>query len=64
VSRRRAAASVLLLAAVGFGCAPKPDGTPGGHPVGLPFIENDFPQALARARDANLPVFVEVWAPW
>ena len=30
----------------------------------LPFIENDFPQALAKARHANLPLFVEVWAPW
>lgn len=34
----------------------------GGAP--LPFIENDFAQAAARARDAGLPLFVEVWAPW
>lgn len=32
--------------------------------LALPFIENDLPAALARAREANLPLFVEVWAPW
>ena len=30
----------------------------------LPFVENDFPAALTRAREAQLPLFVEVWAPW
>lgn len=30
----------------------------------LPFIENDYSGALARARAASLPLFVEVWAPW
>ncbi len=47
--------------------------SPAGHPAAgaaiaktaaLPFIENDWPAALARARAAQLPVFVEVWAPW
>jgi len=61
---RRSAAVALLLASAGVGCAPKPVGGPAGGTIALPFIENDFPQALAKAREANLPVFVEVWAPW
>ena len=61
---RRSAAVALLLASVGLGCAPKPGGSPASRAIALPFIENDFPQALAKARDANLPLFVEVWAPW
>ncbi len=32
--------------------------------LALPFIENDMSAALSRAREANLPLFVEVWAPW
>jgi len=32
--------------------------------LALPFLENDFPAALTRAREAQLPLFVEVWAPW
>ena len=35
-----------------------------GPSIALPFIENDFSQALSRAKEAGLPVFVEVWAPW
>jgi len=30
----------------------------------LPWIENDYARAIARARSADLPVFVEAWAPW
>jgi len=30
----------------------------------LPFIENDFDKALAGAKSAGKPLFVEVWAPW
>ena len=61
---RRSAAVAILLASAGSGCAPKSGGSPAAHGIALPFIENDFPQALAKARDANLPLFVEVWAPW
>ena len=32
--------------------------------LALPFIENDYTAALAKAREAKLPLFVEVWAPW
>ncbi len=30
----------------------------------LSFIKDDYAQALAQARQRNLPLFVEVWAPW
>lgn len=30
----------------------------------LPFIENDYATAMARAKTSKLPLFVEAWAPW
>lgn len=30
----------------------------------LPFINDDYPKALAKAQHQHLPIFVEVWAPW
>jgi hypothetical protein len=30
----------------------------------LPFIENDFSSALARAQREGKPLFVDAWAPW
>ena len=30
----------------------------------LPFIENDYTKAVARAKSKNLPLFVDAWAPW
>ena len=30
----------------------------------LPFIENDYAKALARAKAKNLPIFADAWAPW
>jgi hypothetical protein len=30
----------------------------------LPFVENDYAKALARAKASNLPIFVDAWAPW
>jgi hypothetical protein len=30
----------------------------------LPFISDNYAKALAAAKQRNLPVFVEVWAPW
>jgi len=31
---------------------------------GLPFINDDFQKALTQAKQRNLPLFVDVWAPW
>ncbi|HWW61147.1 MAG TPA: hypothetical protein VN181_07260 [Thermoanaerobaculia bacterium] len=28
------------------------------------FIEDDYTKAIARAKEKNVPVFVEAWAPW
>jgi hypothetical protein len=30
----------------------------------LPYIEDDYPRALAEARARHVPIFVETWAPW
>ncbi len=30
----------------------------------LPFIHDDYAKAVAQARKADLPIFVEAWAPW
>jgi hypothetical protein len=30
----------------------------------VPFIENDYAKAVARAKTKDLPIFVEAWAPW
>ncbi|MGC4001056.1 MAG: hypothetical protein QM767_27780 [Anaeromyxobacter sp.] len=27
-------------------------------------VEDDYPRALAEARQRQLPLLVEVWAPW
>jgi hypothetical protein len=30
----------------------------------LPFIEDDYAKAVARAKAKDVPIFVETWAPW
>jgi hypothetical protein len=30
----------------------------------IPFIEDDYAKALSEAKQRNLPLFVEVSAPW
>jgi hypothetical protein len=30
----------------------------------LPFIDNDYAKALAKAKKKNVPIFVDAWAPW
>jgi alanine-alpha-ketoisovalerate/valine-pyruvate aminotransferase len=56
-------ATVALLVAAGLGCTSRPGG-PASRVMALPFIENDFAQAVSLARERNVPLFVEVWAPW
>jgi hypothetical protein len=31
---------------------------------GLPWIKDDYSKALAVAKQRNVPIFVECWAPW
>lgn len=35
-----------------------------GATTGLPFINDNYPKALAEAKQRSVPIFVEVWAPW
>lgn len=30
----------------------------------LPFISNDYAQAVADAQERKVPIFVDIWAPW
>jgi hypothetical protein len=30
----------------------------------LPFIEDDYPRAVAEAKTRQVPLFIESWAPW
>lgn len=57
---------VLVGAALGA-CATSPTAAPEAAPqptAGLPFIEDDYAAALARAKAENKPLFVDTWAPW
>jgi len=49
--------SMLATAALLLALAP-------AHKTTLPFIEDDYPKALAEAKAKNLPLFIEAWAPW
>ena len=49
--------SLALLAAPGLASAAAPRHA-------LPFVEDDYPKALAEARARKLPLFIEAWAPW
>ena len=45
--------------------APAPVSASDSHPsAGLPFIEDDYPRALADAKARHVPIFVDAWAPW
>ena len=30
----------------------------------LPFIDDDYAAAFAKAKSRNVPIFIETWAPW
>ena len=48
---------LLVIAALLVSSAASAAGT-------LPFIEDDYAKAVARAKAKNVPIFVEAWAPW
>ena len=31
---------------------------------GLPFIQDDYTRSVSQAKQRNIPIFVECWAPW
>jgi hypothetical protein len=49
-----------LLAALAFALALPA----AAAPRGLPFVADDYATALADARARNVPLVVDVWAPW
>ena len=53
--KQLATCAILLLLCPWVMAATKP---------ALPFIDDDYAKALSEARQKNLPLFVEVWAPW
>jgi hypothetical protein len=59
ISFRSAAALASLVFASALAASPAPAARPA-----LPFIDDDYPKALAEARAKKLPIFVEAWAPW
>ena len=38
--------------------------TPAAAADSLPFVADDYARALADARARNVPLVVDVWAPW
>jgi hypothetical protein len=50
-------ALVMLAAIASSAKGPAPRGR-------LPIINDDYPKARAEAIRRNVPMFIEVWAPW
>ncbi len=57
---------LLAVAAPAAAAAPATSTTQSGASprFALPFIEDDIGRAMAEGREKQLPVFVEMWAPW
>ena len=53
IPMKRLLLSLLILA----GCTPT-------LVAELPFIQDNYKQALAQAKQRKQPMFVECWAPW
>lgn len=56
-------ARLLLAAALAAAAALRAD-APAPPRFAVPFIDDDYPRALAEARSKKVPIFVENWAPW
>lgn len=57
------AALLLAVSVLGSGCSTPGSGITSSAAV-LQFIEDDYATALAQARERNVPLFIEAWAPW
>jgi hypothetical protein len=61
------AATAFATLAIVAACSRAQEAPPSAATVStqiLPFMENDYPAALARAKEQKIPLFVDVWAPW
>jgi len=56
--------SLIIAMPLIAACAASPKRSAVATAARLPFIEDDYPRALAEARAKKLPLFVDVWAPW
>ena len=56
----------LMLAAAGaaFAAGTARPARAGAARAVLPWIQDDYPRAVALAKARQLPIFVEAWAPW
>ncbi len=61
--KKRMFGMMLGIAAAAAGCAPTGP-APSVGARALTFIEDDWTRALAEARERQVPLFVEAWAPW
>jgi hypothetical protein len=63
--RPRILLAVLALSALGALVSGRARAAaPAAQPEVLPWIENDYPKAVALAKARKVPIFVECWAPW
>jgi hypothetical protein len=61
---RSAMVALLISVPLVVGAAEGPRVPATAPKEALPFIEDDYPRALAEARARKLPLFVDSWAPW
>ena len=59
--RMRVSLAVLAVSAVA--CVTPRSSTHEGA-TELPFMEDNYSQALSQARARRVPLFVDAWAPW
>ncbi len=73
--RTKFALIALLAVAAALPAAQQPAAAPAApadfqaqiaHPgkPAVPFIENDYAAARAEAERRNVPLFIDMWAPW
>jgi hypothetical protein len=53
-----------LLAVPAAHAAPVSRPAVAAPPSPLPWIQDDYPRAVALAKARKVPIFVEAWAPW
>lgn len=59
-----AASPTMAAPSPGTPSRPQPTAKNGGPTWSIPFLEDDYPAALAQARSKKEPLFVKIWSPW